>query len=72
MAAFGTSTITCPVCTADLEIPVSAIPYASQSGPTMYLSFDLTVVRDHVVEHGLGSAVATDLPLPSAARGAHP
>jgi hypothetical protein len=38
----------------------------------MYLSFDLAVVRDHVAEHDLGSADATDLPLSNAARGEHP
>ncbi|GHD70214.1 hypothetical protein GCM10010317_077050 [Streptomyces mirabilis] len=65
MAAVGTSTLSCPACGIDLDVPVSAIPYERRSGATMYLSFDLTQVRDHVAEHDLGSAVATDLPLPT-------
>jgi hypothetical protein len=65
MAAVGTSTLRCPICAIDLDVPVSAIPYERRSGPTMYLSFDLAQVRDHIAEHDLGSAAATDLPLPS-------
>ncbi|MFD1277438.1 hypothetical protein [Streptomyces kaempferi] len=72
MAAIGTSTLRCPVCAEDLDVPVATIPYERQSGAVTYLSFDLTQVRDHVAEHDLGSAAATDLPLPGAARGAHP
>lgn len=68
MAAFGISTLRCPICAADLDVPVSTIPYERRSGTTttMYLSFDLAQVRDHIAEHDLGSAVATDLPLPTA------
>ncbi|MFD1309029.1 hypothetical protein [Streptomyces kaempferi] len=66
MASVGTSTLRCPICATDLDVPVSVIPYERQSGAAMYLSFDLAQVRDHVAEHDLGSAVATDLPLPTA------
>ncbi|MFD9276907.1 hypothetical protein ACFWD7_06390 [Streptomyces mirabilis] len=66
MAAIGIGTLRCPVCAIDLDVPVTTLPYERRSGPTMYLSFDLAQVRDHIAEHDLGSAVATDLPLPTA------
>lgn len=65
MTAVGISSLRCPICSADLEVPVSTIPYERQSGPTMYLSFDLAQVRDHIAEHDLGSAIATELPFPT-------
>ncbi|MFJ4925295.1 hypothetical protein [Streptomyces sp. NPDC088736] len=65
MAAIGTSRLRCPVCNEDLDVPIAAIPYERQAGATIYLSFDLTQVRDHVARHDLGSAAATDLPLPA-------
>jgi hypothetical protein len=65
MATVGTSTLRCPVCGTDLDVAISASPFERRSGTTMYLSFDLAQVRDHVAEHDLGSAVAVDLPLPT-------
>ncbi|MGW2048566.1 hypothetical protein ACWCPF_25795 [Streptomyces sp. NPDC001858] len=63
MAVVGSSTLRCPICSIELEVPVSALPYEGRSAPAMYLSFDLAEVRDHVAEHDMGSPVGVDMPL---------
>ncbi|WP_329215233.1 hypothetical protein OG352_06370 [Streptomyces sp. NBC_01485] len=63
MAAVGNSTLRCPICGIEIDVPVSAQPFSGQRAPTMYLSFDLAQVRDHIAEHDMGSPVGVDMPL---------